>query len=347
MDNLKEHGNGVCASEIDFVDSSTHLCNYCGKPYVYNAQSSHGMDVCVYRCAGETGHRVPSAGDHLPCVICGDWLCINSHGEGICGYSESTDASSSESADASSSESAESEPLGETKSLDNTLRIFTATFPDGTEIDMRKVEARKNIVVTAQASVEVKATASDDKATVSGDKGTLKLSLGKNSFRVIVTAEDETEAYFNFTITVNAPTLKPTLMRIPEPTPAPTPEEPAPTPEEPTPAPEPKPAPEPTPTPIPVKVVCLKCKNGVNTIGEHRMDCGHYSCDTDLSMEYEHEPGECGVSGHYWCDGNDHSAIECHIAGHYCGDGMRHFICAKCNGVFCDDKHRGHSICPD
>lgn len=77
------------------------------------------------------------------------------------------------------------------------------------------------------------------------------------------------------------------------------------------------------------------------------MECGHYSCDTNLSMEYEHELGECGVGDHYWCDENDHSPVECGIDEHYCGDGMSHFLCINCNGVFCDDKHMNHSACPD
>lgn len=339
IDKLNEHGNGVCAPEIDFIDSATHLCNYCGKPYVYNAQNSHGKNVCVYNCAGATGHRVPAAGNHSSCEICGDWLCINTHGEGICGTSQSTEESSSE----TTSASPESVSLGKTKSSDNTLRIFSATFPNGTVIDMRTIAARQNIVVTAQDSVTVKTTASHSKATVSGDKGTLKLSLGANNFCVTVTSEDSTIAYFYFTITVKSDkpvtipveTTRPSATKIPTTTP--------------TTPPTLKPATPPTFNPTVDKIVCPKCQNNVKSIKDHLKNCGHYSCDDSFQSQEgnNHDPAICGESGHYSCDGKDHYISYCNNASHHCGDGMTHLYCPipNCTGTLCDNDHYGKT-CP-
>ncbi len=111
-------------------------------------------------------------------------------------------------------------------SSDATLRVFTAVFPDGTSVDMKNKEARQSIAVTAQYSVDVQAAASDSNAVVSGDVGALALQPGANSFRVTVTAEDGSQAHFNYAITVKEPVAE-------SPTPAPTPE-PVTAPEEPS-----------------------------------------------------------------------------------------------------------------
>lgn len=345
INTLSKHGNGVCAPAIDYIDPATHLCNYCGKPYVYNAQSSHGTNVCVYECAGTTGHRVPTDGDHSACGICGGWLCVSMHGDGVCdtAASEPT-AEPTLKPTLKPTNSSKSNVLFnpvtvyKENSSDNTLRIFTATFPNGKVFDMRTIEARKNIIVIAHKNVKINAVASDDKATVSGDIGKLDLKLGENSFCVTVTAQDGTKAYFNFNIKV----IKPEVISEPKSSKTPT--------SVPSPTPTPVSTPTPTPVPTPTKIVCPKCVNSVDNVSEHLMACGHYSCDTDQSIPTEvvvHEPGQCGESGHYWCDGNDHTLIECGVAEHYCGDGKKHLICAYCQGAFCDDKHKGNTVCPD
>lgn len=92
----------------------------------------------------------------------------------------------------------------DTLSGDNSLRSFYVEFPNGTTVDMKDPDVRKAIAVSDVTSAVVTARASHGNATVSGDKGNITLVEGENKFRVTVTAEDGSKAYFNYVINVTA-----------------------------------------------------------------------------------------------------------------------------------------------
>lgn len=72
-------------------------------------------------------------------------------------------------------------------------------------------------------------------------------------------------------------------------------------------------------------VVLAKHPCGIHTIdvsGDHetKYECGHYACQHDESKVIA---ASCGTSGHYECDGLDHSPAPCD-EGHYKCDGKNH-----------------------
>lgn len=69
---------------------------------------------------------------------------------------------------------------------------------------------------------------------------------------------------------------------------------------------------------------CSKCleDQGSNL---HFMSCGHYSCEVGREG---HGNAGCGTSGHYACDGGDHS------------------ICFNCRKGLCNGREHGVGVCP-
>ena len=73
--------------------------------------------------------------------------------------------------------------------------------------------------------------------------------------------------------------------------------------------------------------VCTYCGNGFVCQGGHgdgvctTPTCSN--CGKEVSSSTAHVAA-CGASGHYTCDGDDHSAASCGISGHYKCDGGNH-----------------------
>ncbi len=194
--------------------------------------SEAATDEVVYVPCEHCGAEVDSEDEavllsHSACEYCNDPVCVGEHGDGICNKAESAEPAASEEESADSEPAAEPTPTPVPLSSDSTLRAFSATFPNGKTFDMKDPDERKDIVVVDQKTVDISAAASDRRASISGHTGTLELKMGANDFRAVVTAEDGTKSYFDFTITVVKPRPRPTPTPAPVPAPSeePTPSE--------------------------------------------------------------------------------------------------------------------------